>query len=84
MPVRLVAVSFDAHDPASCIARAARPFRELMPEAHAQDIVRGLCLAHMDAHLKRSIGACAFLSGDLAAAFNARGIALEAPTPQPV
>jgi len=53
-----------------------------MPEAHAQEIVRALCLAHMDAHLKDSAGARAFLAGDLAATFSARGIAIEAATPQ--
>jgi hypothetical protein len=74
----------DPENDGPALARAARPFEELMPEAHAQDIVRGLCLAHMDAHLKHSTMARAFLAGDLAAAFNARGIALEAPTPQPV
>ena len=74
----------DPENDGPALARAARPFSELMPEAHAQDIVRGLCLAHMDAHVKQAAAARTFLSGDLEAAFKARGIALEAVTPHMV
>jgi len=72
----------DPENDGPALARAARPFNELMPEAHAQEIVRALCLAHMDAHLKDSAVARAFLAGDLGATFSARGIAIEAATPQ--
>ena len=85
--MRSIWASPDFPDPENdgpALARAARPFSELMPEAHAHDIVRGLCLAHMDAHLKDSAAAGAFLGGDLEAAFTARGIALEAASPQMV
>lgn len=43
------------------LARSARPFRELMPEARAHDTVRSLCLAHMDACVKGHAQARAFL-----------------------
>ena len=74
----------DPENDGPALARSARPFKELMSEAHAHDIVRGLCLAHMDAGLKGSADARAFLDGDLVEAFNARGIALEAARPEPV
>jgi hypothetical protein len=72
----------DPENDGPALARAARPFSELMPEADAQDIVRALCVSHMDAHLKGSASAGAFLAGDLVAAFKARGIAIEAAAPQ--
>jgi hypothetical protein len=63
------------------MARAARPFSELMPEAAALDTVRSLCLAHMDAEVKGSAVGRAFLDHGLAATFAARGIALDVATP---
>ncbi len=61
----------------AAIAEASRPFAELCPAAHGADTVQSLCLAHMDAHLKGSADARAFLAGDLARTFTARGITLE-------
>ena len=62
----------------AAIAEASRPFSELCPAAHGTATVQALCLAHMDAHLKGSAEASAFLAGDLARSFAARGIDLEA------
>jgi dienelactone hydrolase len=59
------------------IAAATPPFSELCPAEHGQVVVRGLCLAHMDAHLKQLPAARDFLNGDLAGLFAARGIDLE-------
>jgi len=61
----------------AAIAEASRPFSELCPAAHGAATVQGLCLAHMDAHVKGSPEADAFLSGDLVHVFAARGIDLE-------
>lgn len=72
----------DTENDGPALARAARPFSELMPERHAHDTVRGLCLAHMDAHVRDLIEARTFLAGDLNAAFKARGIALDVAPPQ--
>ncbi len=59
------------------IAAATPPFAELCPAAHGEAVVKGLCLAHMDAHLKQLPAAHAFLNEDVAGAFAARGIQLE-------
>lgn len=59
------------------IARAARPFSELCPAGHGADVVRSLCLAHMQAHLENDADAAAWLAGDLTGAFAAQGIDLE-------
>ncbi|MGH7289050.1 MAG: hypothetical protein ACREI8_13630, partial [Myxococcota bacterium] len=61
----------------AAIAEASRPFAELCPAAHGAATVQSLCLAHMDANLKGSAEARAFLAGDLARGFAARGIDLE-------
>ena len=61
----------------AAIAEASRPFSELCRAEHGLDSVRALCLAHMDANLKGSAEARAFLAGDLARSFAARGIDLE-------
>jgi len=53
------------------------PAAELCPGAHAYDFVRGLGLAHMDAHLKASAAARDFLAGGAVAALAARGVACE-------
>jgi predicted dienelactone hydrolase len=72
----------DAENDGQALARSARPFSELMPEAHAHDTVKALCLAHMDAHLRGSAAAVAFLDADLEATFRARGIAHVAAAPR--
>jgi dienelactone hydrolase len=59
------------------IAAATPPFSELCPAEHGEAVVRGLCLAHMDAHLKESPQARDYLNADLPALFGARGIDLE-------
>ena len=60
----------------AAIAEASRPFSELCPAAHGAATVQSLCLAHMDANLKGSAEARAFLDGDRARTFAARGIDL--------
>jgi dienelactone hydrolase len=54
---------------AIALGTAMRPFAELCTEAQSGGTVRGLCLAHMDAHLKGNAAAIAFLHGDLARTF---------------
>jgi dienelactone hydrolase len=53
------------------LGTALRPFAELCTEAQSGGTARGLCLAHMDAHLKGNADAMAFLDGDLAQVFAA-------------
>ena len=65
--------SFDAH----ALGVAMRPWAELCTEEQAADTMRGLCLAHMDAHLKGRAEATAFLDDDLAGTFARRGIDIE-------
>ncbi len=55
-----------------------RPVSDFCPGAHAYDFVRGLGLAHMDAHLKENAAAAEFLASDLEAEFATRGIAVAA------
>jgi len=55
------------------LARAARPFSELLPEKPAHDVIRGLCLAHFDAELKGNQAARSWLNGDVTAALAVRG-----------
>lgn len=72
--------SFPVADPdidLAAIAEASRPFAELCPAAHGAATVQALCLAHMDAQLRESAEARAFLAGDLPRTFAARGIDLE-------
>jgi fermentation-respiration switch protein FrsA (DUF1100 family) len=74
-------LSGDFPDPeldAMAIAKAMRPFDELVSEAESLATARGLCLAHMDAHLRGDAAARALLAGDLATTFAERGIELEA------
>jgi hypothetical protein len=61
---------------AIALGTAMRPFSELCTEEQGGDTARALCLAHMDAYLKDDAEARAFLDGDLASSFAARGIAL--------
>jgi len=58
----------------AAMAAATPPFAELCPAEHGDAVVKGLCLAHMDAHLKQLPAARAFLDGNPAAWFRARGI----------
>jgi hypothetical protein len=53
------------------------PIGELCPGAHTLDAIRGLALAHFDAHLKGNGAAAAFTVGDLAGRLAARGIAAD-------
>jgi predicted dienelactone hydrolase len=53
------------------------PITELCPGEHALDAIRGLALAHFDAHLAGNGAAAAFVRGDLAARLAARGIAVD-------
>ncbi len=54
------------------LGTAMRPFAELCTEAQSGATVRGLCLAHMDAHLKDNADAVVFLNGDLSRTLGAR------------
>jgi dienelactone hydrolase len=56
------------------VAKDIPPVAELCPGEHAYLFVRGLGLAHMDAHLKGNEEAAAFLAGDLAGVLAARGV----------
>jgi pimeloyl-ACP methyl ester carboxylesterase len=49
------------------------PFSELVPAAHAEEAVRGLALAHLDAHLRERDEAHSLLA-DAAATLAARGL----------
>jgi hypothetical protein len=61
----------------AAIAEASRPFSELCSAADGLATVQGLCVAHMDAHVKELPDARAFLAGDLARTFAARGISID-------
>lgn len=54
-----------------------RPIAELCPSEHAYLYLRGLGLAHMDAHLKGVGEAVELLEGDIAGLLGARGIEIE-------
>ena len=58
----------------SWIPKEMRPIAELCPGEEAHLFTRGLSLAHLDAFLRDSEEARAFLSDDLEAALSARGI----------
>jgi predicted dienelactone hydrolase len=58
------------------IQAAIRPITELCPGEHANLAVRGLGLAHMDAHLRGDESAARFLAGDLQAALAAHGVSV--------
>ena len=56
------------------VAASVRPIGELCPPDRAYEFVRGLTLAHMDAHLKRNESAARLLASDLHRALAGRGI----------
>ena len=60
------------------IAKVLPAASELCPGEHAYDFNRALGLAHMDAVLRASEEAAAFLGGDVASTFAARGIRVSA------
>ncbi|HLY39201.1 MAG TPA: hypothetical protein VKU61_14245 [Candidatus Binatia bacterium] len=53
------------------------PITELCSGEHSQATIRGLGLAHMDAHVRAVEAAARFLAGDVRAALGARGIAID-------
>jgi predicted dienelactone hydrolase len=58
------------------LAKSIKPITELAAAEGAYKFVRGLGLAHMDAHVRGSEAAARFLAGDLAAALRAEGVAV--------
>lgn len=56
------------------VAKSVRPISELCPGAHAYLFIRGLGLAHMDAHLKGDEAAAQLLAGDLEKLLADRGV----------
>ncbi|MGH7804618.1 MAG: alpha/beta hydrolase family protein [Candidatus Binatia bacterium] len=58
------------------VAQSVPPISELCPGEHAYLFIRGLGLAHMDAHLKGNEEAAAFLAGDLERELADRGVAV--------
>jgi len=56
------------------IAQAVPPISELCPGEHAYVYVRGLGVAHMDAHVKGNPEAAALVNGDVEGVLAARGI----------
>ena len=61
----------------AAVGEATRPFSEHCSAEHGANVVQGLGLAHMDAHLRGDEDARAFLQGNLAGAFADRGIDVE-------
>jgi dienelactone hydrolase len=59
------------------IAQGVQPMAELVPGAHAYDFVRGLGLAHFDAHLRDDARAAALLARDLVQVMKERGVEIE-------
>lgn len=59
------------------VGEATKPFSEHCSAEHGSDVVRGLGLAHMDAHLRGDVDARRFLQDDLAGAFADRSIDVE-------
>jgi predicted dienelactone hydrolase len=59
------------------IQAAIPPIAELCPGDHAALAIRGVGVAHMDAHLKGDEPAARFLAGDVRAALAARGVAVD-------
>lgn len=57
------------------LAKAIKPIHELAAPESAYRFVRGLGLAHMDAHVRGSEAAARFLAGDVVAALRAQGVA---------
>lgn len=58
------------------IAKQVPPASEFVPGEHAYEYLRGLGLAHMDAHLKQHSDAAAWLDGDLEGALKERGVSV--------
>jgi pimeloyl-ACP methyl ester carboxylesterase len=58
------------------LTKATPPFSELCPNWHGTETLNALCLAHMDIYVNGDAGARAFLDGDVARTFAARGIGL--------
>jgi len=58
------------------IQQAIPPITELCPGEHGYVTVRGLGLAHMDAHLRGDERAAHFLAGDVRATLAARGVSV--------
>lgn len=56
------------------LARSIRPIAELCPSEHAYLFVRGLGLAHMDAHLRGDEAAAKLLAGDVRSLLAERGV----------
>jgi len=56
---------------------AIPPITELCPGEHGYLVIRGLGLAHMDAHLKGDESAARFLGSDLRGALAARGVPVD-------
>lgn len=56
------------------IAQSIPPISELCPGEHAYQLVRGLGLAHFDAHVRGSEAAARLLGGDLVALMDGRGV----------
>ncbi len=61
----------------AAVQQAVPPISELCPGEHTNLAIRGLGLAHMDAHLRGDAAAAGFLAGDLRAALAARGVAVD-------
>jgi dienelactone hydrolase len=59
---------------AKAIFDAMKSSAELCPGEHAYAMIRGLGLAHFDAHLRQNADAAEVLSGDLTALLSQRGI----------
>ena len=59
------------------IASTIAPYSEMCPGDHAQLCWRGVCAAHMDAQVKQSAAASAFLEGNLVGELAKRGIDAE-------
>lgn len=59
------------------VAKTVPPISELAPGEHAYLFVRGLGLAHMDAHLKGNESAAKLLAGDITALMAQRGVGVD-------
>ena len=59
------------------LGESIKPFSQHCSAEQGADVVRGLGLAHMNAHLREDPDARAFLQGDLARTFAARSIDVE-------
>ena len=59
------------------IQQSIPPISELCPGEHGYQVIRGLGLAHMDAHLKGDESAARFLAGDVRGVLAARGVPVD-------